>query len=145
MYSGLFVCFTQLLWFLLFSASFASYVSDRVEFRFDFDELERAAVRLQAVLLFPLHFQGRCMSIYFILGTVCCVFAVSSGLLIGLVRSAPLLEDLDARPTPTKGAVRAERTHRKGPAKNRSTKAGVHLIPQKAHASLQRSAVQLPR
>lgn len=76
------------------------------------------------------------MSTFLILGLVCCVFAASSSLLVGIFRSAPLVEDLDARPAHQGGHIAS--TSRR---ERRSSRKGVRIFSEKAHTQVSRRAV----
>jgi len=77
------------------------------------------------------------MSIFMILGMVCCALAASSTLLVGFLRSAPLVEDFDARPTHHRGTVSKPATRRESRVKSQS----VRVLAEQAHPQVRRRAV----
>jgi len=85
------------------------------------------------------------MSMFMILGIVCCVCAASSTLLVGLFQTAPLAEDYDARPKHRHVKTTSNRSSKSSEDRKRSTRAGARVYADQAHAPRGRRAVPLPR
>ena len=85
------------------------------------------------------------MSMFMILGIVCCVCAASSTLLVGLFQTAPLAEDYDARPKHRHANTTSRQSANLNRNRKRSHRAGSQVFADQAHTPRRRRAVPLPR